>query len=1329
MNMKLFYSTILLLLVSFTGTHASSNYHLRTVNYSEGLSNLNIKSIYQDSLGFMWFGTKNRLNRFDGVTMRTFDCYDKEKNKRDNNINAIAEASQNFLWLGTDNGVFIFNMEDETFHFFDYKTEDGVYIKQWVADIWINEDQNIWITVPNQGVFKFNQADNSLKRYDVVDDFQLGVNHPECMTIDDSEKVWVGSNGSGVYLYDQENDTFKQYLGNKGTETLLDKNIYTISTYKNQVIVGIHEECIMLLNPLTNTVKSINIPNVDYAIIRHIVVYDSKLWIATQNGLYSLFLKNGTIEKESLTTYNLRDKYIEYVYQDKEGGIWIGTRYDGINLFPNHGDIFEIYAPKNQNIQGVSNRIKKLVEDDSGNIWVGTEDAGLLKFDQQEGLFQTIKTSRGNKQPLALMRKENEIWIGYFKGGMDILSLHNNYIQHFTMSDFGIGEESLFVLFEDKDKNVWMGNGWKIYMQAQGTKSFTSMDMFGTCYAYDIFQDSEGYIWIATLGNGVFRYNPEDSSIRKFTTATGEGLPTNLINSVSEDYKGQLWFSTDRGGICVYNKKTDIFRSYSIEHGLPDDITYKILEDKDHLLWFGTNKGLVCFNPATEDVKIYTEKDGLPSNTFNTNSALISSIGKLYMGTMEGLIAFQPHDFQKNSFVPDVYITELFISGESVTPNSSSVKIEKSVQLLDNLTLSYEHSNVSIGFASLSYTSPNSNIYAYMLEDVDKNWIYTKENKTASYANLKPGVYTFKVKGTNNDGVWSDKEKLLSIEITPPWWRSNLALILYSLLFILSCYFIMTFSLRKYKRKNIIRQRLFEVRKEKELYEAKLNFFTEIAHEIRTPVTLISAPLESILEEKFENEKIKNGLNIIKKNTNLLLSLINQLLDFRKIDSERFIINITKVEVIEFIDSIISRFKATMEARNLLFSFDSGGNDKLYIDVDKEGLDKIISNLLSNAIKYSETNVSILIDKDDHHLKLQISNDGQLIPEECRDKLFEPFFRVKNPEIEVPGSGLGLSLAKSLAEILNGYVYYDSKKDKNNFYLKVPLNNSRLAISELNAYKDVSSEDDTSTFVLQNLLDTTEQKRSLLIVEDNPDMLEFLVGELSPFFQVDSAQDGEEAINILDKKNFDIVLSDIMMPKMNGLELCTAVKENDKFKHIIVILLTARNDLDSKIHALNVGVDAYVEKPFSIKYIVSLIESLEKNRQTLISNYTKDPSFGMRQNNLSKNDVMFLKKVIDAINTNISDPNFNVERLAEMLNYSRSSLHRRIKVIIDHNPVDLIRIIRLQKAIELIKEGEYRINEISYLVGISSPSYFVKLFQKQYNMTPNEYKNSLKEKN
>nr|WP_232325363.1 hybrid sensor histidine kinase/response regulator transcription factor [Pedobacter panaciterrae] len=1150
--------------------------------------------------------------------------------------------------------------------------------------------------------------------------------------MDQSNRIWVGTNGAGVFLYNEQLDSFSQFLGDRGNETLAGKNIYTMQWYEDELVLGIHEGTLMVLNTQKNSAKSIHSPAIDHSIIRNIQVFDKTLWVGTQNGLYNTTLdlvKNAT---KNTVTIHLNDKFIERIFKDREGGIWVATKFGGVNYLPVSGANFEVYRPKDSGINNVSNRIKSLIKDADGKIWIGTEDSGLLTFEPQTETFNRVKTPSQNNLLTTLLYDNGNVWAGFFKCGLDILDTKNNTATHYKMSTFGIQEESVFVLYLDQQGNVWLGNGLEIYRKQKGKSNFERMDIFNTCYVYEIFQDSQGYIWFATMGSGIFMYDPINDKLRQFLTSTGEGLTTNLINSVSEDHKGQLWFSTDREGIVCYNKEKNTFKNYSVKEGLPDNVAYKILEDDKHNLWFGTNRGLVCFNPETNHIVVYTTKDGLPSNNFNSNSALIGSKGVFYMGTLGGLIAFNPNNFVKNMFVPPTYITQLSAGGQIAGIQKEDFpSLTKNISFLDRIELRHNQASISLEFSSLSFASPNSNRFAYMLEGVDRQWIFTQKNNTASYANLRPGTYRFKVKGSNNDGVWG-KARILTIKILPPWWASSLAYIIYTLFFLGLIYGSYSIIKKRQALKLKRRQLIFEAKKEKELYEAKINFFTEVAHEIRTPLTLINAPLESILEGNLGEERIKQNLDIMQRNGRLLMGLINQLLDFRKIDAERFILNITKIEIIDLLGNSLSNFYGAIRDKGFDVISKYSEDQKIYLKTDKEALEKVINNLFSNAIKYGHKELHIRFKVENNLFKLSVLNDGPLIPRALQNKIFEPFVRGGDIPHHVPGSGLGLSLVKSLVELMQGTIFYSVEENLNCFELNLPIVHSEeytniKSISD-NPFDPMETEEQPIEIV-NNLQFNSQDKIAVLIVDDNTDILMFLNNELSEKYDIVTSSTVEDAMSILQERKINVVISDIMMTGADGFELCRRIKSENSLNHIIVVLMTALNDLESKMKALEIGADAYVEKPFSIRYLTSLIDSLLKNRKLLIGNINKDPLFGVEVNDLSKNDVVFLEKVIDLINSNLEDSKLSVEKLAEMLNYSRSSLHRRIKAITSgYSPIELIRLVRMQRAVELLKEEDYRINEIAYLVGLSSPSYFVKIFQSHFNMSPKEFRDSLRKK-
>lgn len=1278
-----------------------------------GLSHNNVKAIIQDSYGFMWFGTRNRLNRYDGISLKQFDCYDPHLEKRNNNVSSLYEDIAKTLWVGTDKGIFLFDPIKETFSFFDNKTESGIGITDWIADIQCDPDNNIWIVSPNEGVFKYVKAENKLLYYTVVENLKPSVSNPQCITIEKNGKVWIGTNGSGIYLYNKQKEDFTQYLGNSdGNNYLSGKNIYTISHDNDYIITGVHEGRLVKMDKRRDLIVDMNVDNINYKIIRDVQVFnDNEIWVATEAGVFVIDQKQNIIHhatEDSGNPYALSDVLTEKIYQDKEGGIWIGCKFGGVNYLPDRMNKFEKYFPTKENTIISSRHIREIKEDKDGSIWIGTEDAGVMLFDPIKKEFKA-KNNLLYKKTLAIFPMNEEVWIGYFKNGLDKINNKTNAVTHYSAEDMGLDEESVSVLCEDRYGKIWLGNAWGVFVAEKGDKKYKRMDVFGLNYIFDILEDSDGYIWVATMGNGVFQYNPDGGEIFHFTHNGAGTLSSNSVSSITEDHLGRIWFATDRGGICVYNKEKKEFNTYSISEGLPDDIAYKIVEDKNHNLWFGTNKGLVRFEPETKAIRIFTKNDGLLSDQFNYKSALFSSGNKLYFGCVDGLIVFDPEELKEDKYTPPVYITKFFISNEEINPSSPDSPLESSIMHTSKIILPYNKSNVGFNFVALNYKASRSNLYAYKMENIDDGWIYTRNNHSASYAKLPPGKYTFKVRASNNDGIWSDDVRTIDIEILSPWWASLFAIIIYIVLFLVISYLSLRYSLKKYKKRNKEKQKLFEIEKEKELYETKVNFFTEIAHEIRTPVTLINGPLETIMNTEIADKKVKHNLEIIENNTKHLLNLINQLLDFRKVDSDRFLLHCKDIDLDKFVDDIKKRYEGQWATGKKEFNviYRPARN---HIIADKEALTKIFDNMLSNAIKYSHRQIEMEISLDDAYFTVKVSNDGELIKDEFKDKIFEPFFQINKTYRENSGSGIGLSLARSLAELHGGYLLYNVQENMNIFTMKIPVN--------LEA--EAESREETDNMSLQSGI-PKKHSPTVLIVEDNKDMLAFIADSLSDDYTIKKAENGIEAQKVIASVNVDIIISDVMMPEMDGFELCNYVKSSPEYNHILFILLTARNDLESKIKGLELGSDAYIEKPFSPSYLKAMIISQISNRQREMEIFQKKPFLPMIDNSISKGDNEFINKAVKIINENIADPNFNVEQLAEVLLMSRSSLHRRIKSITNMPPLDFIRQIRLQKAAQLIHEGKFRINEICYLVGINTPSYFIKLFQQQYGMTPKEY--------
>lgn len=1324
--MKNFF-TLLILVYQIQLLHATDNklinYDFIHITSNEGLSQSNVKSIIQDSYGFMWFGTKNGLNRYDGTSVKVFNCEDKIAKKEDNNISALFEDANKKLWVGTDKGVYTYDPITEVFKFVDILSQDGIQMTNWVADIQADLLGNIWILIPNEGIFRYKNG--HLYHYNIIKKENPTYDTPECICITKSGEIWVGTNGAGLFLYDNKNDTFAQHMTDKDGNSLKGKYIFSICEYDDNIAVAIHEEELKKYNPAANSLTNINAPGVHYTVLRDLACFNGhELWVATHAGLFVINEAKNKVThyKEDLVhPYSLSDNIIYTIYKDKEDGIWLGTLFGGVNYLPGKRMQFNKYIPLASENSLSGKRIRELTKDNQGNIWIGTDDEGLNILNTKTGEIKPFEYNNNKKnnclKTLAVTFFDDKIWCGIFKKGINTVQLPSGQMKLHDAKELNIHDASVYALYKDHTGKIWLGTAWGLFTSSPGEFHFKEIKEVGNMWIYHIMEDDEQMVWIASLGNGVYKYDPRQDTYKHYSHFPGdpESLSSNSVSDIMQDSKGRLWFSTDRGGICQYNKNEDNFKTYSLEEGLPDDVAYRILEDKKQNLWFGTNRGLVKFNPDSGTIRVYTQKDGLLGNQFNYKSAIIDDNGKFYFGSIEGLITFDPEKEINNELSPPLYITQLNIYNKEISVHAENSPLQKSIIHTDHITLPYNQSNIGLDFAALNFSSPTAIQYTYKMEGIDNGWIHANSNQNITYSHLPPGDYRFIVRGTNKDITSVFSERALAITVLPPWWLSPTAYLIYA--FLIICIIGLWFYWYENRQKRRIEEgrKIFEIEKEKELYSSKIEFFTEIAHEVRTPLTLINGPLETIMEMDIQDNNIKKNLHVISQNTKRLLELTRQLLDFRKVGETKFLPDFIMLDIVQLLKEIILRFEPTIiqQGKKLTQHIP---DEKIIAAVDKEALTKIISNLLNNALKYSENKIQIELTKEHTTFTIKVTSDGEKIPEELSSRVFEPFFQINKTDEPTSGAGIGLPLSKSLAELHNGKLYLEPELPMNTFILTLPLHQEKVIHLE-----DYSTKDEYLLSEEKLVTPNISEKKQILLVEDNEEVRSFIAGKLRQSFIVETAANGIEALETLNNIHIDLVISDVMMPRMGGFELCRAIKSNMELSHIPFIFLTAKDDLDSKINGLKIGAESYIEKPFSYDYLHSQIITLLNNRQKERETFAKRPFFPLHNMKMNKADEEFMDKIIRIIHENITDYNFNVERLAEIVGMSRSGLLRKIKVLTNLSPIDFIRLIRLKKAAELILEGKHRIGEICYMVGINSPSYFSKLFLKQFGMTPKDF--------
>jgi Signal transduction histidine kinase len=1051
---------------------------------------------------------------------------------------------------------------------------------------------------------------------------------------------------------------------------------------------------------------------------------NQELWIGTEEGVFIYDLK--TREFVNLRhfpndPYSLSDNAIHSLFQDREGGIWVGTFFGGISYSNQSFSQFEKYYPiigKNS-ISGKS--ISEFCEDDKKNIWIGTEDAGLNKFDPVTKVFTKSPLTSNNIH--SLLYDDNKLWVGTFSDGLYVMNVHTQETASYknTSSIHSIKDDNIYSIYKDSSGKIWIGSmtGLQYYDRVPDTFKRVQESLIKS-QVNDILEDHKGILWFATMGNGVFSYDRFSEEWRHYSSSADITDDTGKsVICLLQDKENRLWIGTEGAGISIFNRETNSFSTaITSNNGLPNDVIYKLLEDSKGQIWGSTNKGIFRLDPESMDVAAYTYSSGLLGDQFNYKSGFRGHDGKIYFGGVKGFVSFLPDNLTINEYTPPIVLNSFQIRNKEVSLTEKESPLTKSITYTNNISIPYSASVFSISFAALSYTYPNGNMYAYKLEGRDNEWIHIDQIHQVNYSDLSPGSYVFKVKGANSDGVWNEVGTSLKINILPPWYRTFWAYLFYIMAIGAFIYYSINNFVKKTKRRNAQLLKELENTKEKELYTAKIEFFTHITHEIRTPLSLIKIPLDDVMKNIDKYNPNWDNLTIIQRNVNRLLKLVNELLDFRKTENQGLSLNFVRADVISIIKEIIGRFKPSMDSKGIILKV-FFSVERFYADFDREVFTKILSNLFSNALKHSLTTIDVVFNHNEKSFEIKVSNDGDMVPNQFVEKIFEPFFKLnKNKQ----GTGIGLAFVKSLVELHKGTIYCDNSQiDRTTFVMTLPVNQeNKIRIN--NGDNQTNNADDGQENPLPNeLLLPNRTAPTILTVEDSEEFQQLLYKQLTRKYYVLQAKNGMEAINIMDKENVDIVICDIMMPVMDGLEFCKMIKENLKYSHVPIILLTARTNIESKIEGLNLGADEYIVKPYSIDYLIARIDNLLENRKKIKEAFRNSPELAYQSITHSKADEEFLQKLINCIHDNLNDSDLNIDKLAEKMFVSRATLYRKVNNISELSPNDFILLIRLKKAAELIKTQKYQINEVAYLVGFNSPNYFSKCFFKQFGVSPKDF--------
>jgi signal transduction histidine kinase/ligand-binding sensor domain-containing protein/DNA-binding response OmpR family regulator len=1341
-----FYLKVLLLLFGIIFWTQPCSPLGNTVNFEfysqeEGLSNNYVQCCYQDKRGFMWFGTSQGLNRFDGYRFTKFvNSPDDSTSILGNLVRVIFESRDGSMYVGTENGgLNLFNRDKETFTNVFERFKDPLLKTRSVNDIKEDNQGRLWIAT-NDGLILLENS-NSLKHVSpALTEGGYGIAHSfiRVISFDLAGNLWLGTN-NGVFVLDTSRNIITPVI--LPLPESLNNEIWEVTTdHEGNIWIGTYDNGIFVINKSGKIEKHI-LPDPEnkrsYTV--RSIARDKKgnFWFGTRGGVYIYNLTEGIIssfshderEFKSLSGNSVLD-----IYHDSRGDTWIGTR-TGINYLIHSKQIFRNFRAMPGDKRYLNNgEIWTLWSDDKGKIWIGTEDGGVNIYDPESRTFKYLVHEPGNQNSLSsncvksfMDDGRGNLWIATFRGGINKLNLRSGRIIHYNNipgNPESISDDRVWNVFRDRKDRIWVATNAGIDLYDPGGDHFRRIESIPANTQINwIREDSSGNLVIGGRDTLYF-LNSTFGLLKKFREFSRDFL---------QDKKNRIWIATENKGLALYNAEKGAIRYFGEKEGIANNRTVSILEDNSGYLWIGTSKGLSRFNPETYVFQNFSEKDGLQNNQLNYGAANKLPSGELVIGGISGFNIFNPTHIGPNDFVPPIVFTELRILNRRVEIGHEKNSIlNKSLTETKAIVLPFDKNALTIEFAALNFFNSAKNLYSYYLEGFDNGWTEPSSGRSATYTNLNPGEYTFRVKSFIPGIVEPGNDKSLTIKILPPFWKTLVFKILLILFIAGLFYSLVRFLMAREKMKNDL---LFERIKAKKMHELdmlKLKFFTNISHEIRTPLTLILGPIEKLKDNEVPVGQQKPLLEIVHRNARHLNQLFNQILDFRKLEAGNLKIELTDGEMVSFIRGIKVQFDHLAREKEIEYSFHSLVK-KTFCRFDPDKTEKIITNLLSNAFKFTgqggkiSISLSLVFDNDQSELEeeepdkriieISVKDSGRGISADHLDQIFTRFFQ-SGEKAELPGTGIGLALVKDLVKLLHGHVFVTSKPGQGSkFTVRLPLIESYLEKNSTDS--PVDNEFHPIQTVSENPV--TFQDKIMLVVEDNADVRFFIRHHFESIYKVIEAADGLKGWEMALETIPDIILCDILMPGMNGYDLLKRLKNDEHTSHIPVILLTALGSKEHEIEGLIAGADDFITKPFDLTILQTKIENILAVRQSLKEKYSEEIFLQPKNIQITSPDERFMKKVIEKIEENMADTDLDIEKFASEVGISRMQLYRKLNSLTDMTVKEFIRDIRLKRAAQLLLQKKQNISEIAYAVGFRDLSHFRKCFRRKFGMSASEY--------
>lgn len=1357
------------------------------IQNEQGLSNSTIECIFQDSRGFLWFGTRDGLNRYDGYQLTVYRYDPKIPGSiSDNYIKTIGEDSNKVLWIGTSNGLNRFDEKNQQFTRFKHDAANPHSLpNNQVNTLFKDRSGKLWAGTAAGGLTFIRTGGTGFDRFSLE---QPGPGEAVQVIYEDTKhNIWIGTERH-LYLYNPKQDISQIYPLTIPGESF---SIHAIhEDQEGNVWIGTEDDGLFVINLVRKQTTRFRHSKTDPFSLGsnqvRCITSDNQgnIWIGSINGGLQLFNPPANnfwrYQYEEGNPSSLSQRTVSALLEDNQGNLWIGTHRGGINLYTPGTEKFRLYRQTLSNNSLSYNDVKAFFEDSQGNVWIGTDGGGLNRLNKNRNQFTHYRYnpydagSIGSNEVLNVIEdSEGNLWAGTWGGGLNLLNKSSGRFTRFTHDPADPGSiSSNYVqqVYEDKQRQLWVATYYGgLHLFDRKTKKFTriTQDPEGKTKLtgnniVSLREDATGNLWIGTDDGGLNCYDPVNRRFSHYFT-NEDKLPD--LRVIFTDSKHRLWIG--QVGLYLFDPVRKSFSLFTDKAGLGTEFIKGITEDKNGNFWIATSNGITRFHPDTKEFKKYNTGDGLQGLEFEANAYLQTKSGEMFFGGINGFNSFYPAQIRANNFLPPVYLTGLQVFNQTILPEKKG-PLQEDISFAKSISLSYDQSAFSISFAALNYTASENNQYAYKLDGWDRDWNYVGHERKATYTNLDPGTYTFHVKAANNDGIWNEQGASIDIVIHPPFWNTWwFKTLLVGLLFygVLAWY---------HFRQRQQLHRLEEQKKE-ELHRLQLQLFTNISHEFRTPLSLILGSLE-LLQKESPRSASNHHYKIIFRNINRLTGLINELMDFRKVESGALELKVMPGNIGLFLRELADEFSELAIQKNIHFNVQiPEGLPAAWFD--RQVLEKIVLNLVSNSFKYTSDGGQITLEimtsmasfkpsfgnelllpgdyKPAESLYIRVADNGIGISKESIRHLFERYYKISESHL---GSGIGLAFVKSLTQLHKGGIeVYSERGEGTEIIISIPVGEAdytateqweqnheeagvRLESIHYKYEQQLPAVDrDAATAQQQAALpsasdnypssipaDNNGQKPVILLVEDSDELRNFLKDNLQQQYAIAEAANGQEALNYLQDSFPDLIISDVMMPVMDGIELCRAVKDNIETSHLPFLILTSRDSLDAQLEGVGSGADFYFAKPISVDLLQLTIRNILEQRLKLKERYAQDQFAEARDMVHSTKEKAFMDQLLAIITDQLTNPDMDVDYICQQAGMSRTKLYQKIKSITGQSIGEFVRSVRLRQAVKIMTEEDVPLTEVTYRVGIQTQSYFTKAFKKEFGKTPSQFLQELK---